>query len=174
MDNKLDNDFVFTTYDTIIVFVIIVAVVGIYTAISLYTSAYPSKKRVDKIFKYPKLDLENYYFYYQKATAYRFLFINNLIFSKILKVLSTMSTFIVVYCAMANNQFILLFSLITAVCEVISLSMPIETYSKMYVQAARKLEYVLNNDANLQEPELTKALSNAYQEAEKIIEENFE
>lgn len=174
MDNNLNDNFVFTTYDTIIVFVIIVAVVGIYTAISLYTSSYPSKKRVDKIFKYPKLDLEKYYFYYQKATAYRFLFINNLIFSKILKVLSTMSTFIVVYCAMANNQFILLFSLITAVCEVISLSMPIETYSKMYVQAARKLEYVLNNDADLREPELTKTLSNAYQEAEKIIEDNFE
>lgn len=120
------------------------------------------------------LDLEKYYFYYQKATAYRLLFMNHLIFSKILKVLSTMSTFIVVYCAMANNQFLLLFSLLTAICEVISLSMPIETYSKMYVQAARKLEYVLNNDTNLQEPELTKALNNAYKEAEKIIEENFE
>lgn len=85
-----------------------------------------------------------------------------------------MSTFIVVYCAMANNQFLLLFSLLTAICEVISLSMPIETYSKMYVQAARKLEYILNNDENLEEPELTKALNIAYQEAEKIIEENFE
>lgn len=170
----MENTFQFTTYDTIILFIIIVAVVGIFTAISLYFSSYPSKRRINRIFKYPVLDLEKYYFYYQKATAYRLLFINHLIFSKILKVLSTMSTFIVVYCAMASNQFILLFSLITAICEVISLSMPIEAYSKMYVQAARKLEYVLNNDNNLQELELTKALSAAYQEAEKIIEENFE
>ena len=76
-----------------------------------------------------------------------------------------MSTFIVLYCAMANNQFLLLFSLITAI---------IETYSKMYVQAARKLEYVLNNDDNLEELELTKVLNKAYQEVEKIIEENVE
>lgn len=44
----------------------------------------------------------------------------------------------------------------------------------MYVQAARKLEYILNNDENLEEPKLTKALNTAYQEAEKVIEENFE
>lgn len=85
-----------------------------------------------------------------------------------------MPTFIVVYCAMADNRFILLFSLITAICEVVLLNIPLESYSKMYVQAARKLEYILNNSDNLQEPELTKALNAAYQEAEKIIEENFE
>ena len=140
----MSDAFQFTAYDTIVLFVIIVAFVGIYVAVSLYTSAYPSEKRIRKIFKHPVLNLEKYYFYYQKATAYRLLFINNLIFSKILKVLSTMSTFIVVYCAMANNQFLLLFSLITAICEVISLTIPIETYSKMYVQAARRLEYILN------------------------------
>lgn len=44
----------------------------------------------------------------------------------------------------------------------------------MYVQAARKLEFILNNENQLQEPELTKALNSAYQEAEKIIAENFE
>lgn len=140
----------------------------------MYTSTYPSKKRVNKIFEHQLLDLEKYYFYYQKATAYRLLFINLLLFSKILKVLSTMPTFIVVYCAMADNRFILLFSLITAICEVVLLNIPLESYSKMYVQAARKLEYILNNSDNLQEPELTKALNAAYQEAEKIIEENFE
>lgn len=170
----MNDTFQFTAYDTIILFIIIVASVGILTAITLCISSYPFKKLVKIVFKYPVLDLEKYYFYYQKATAYRLLFMNHLIFSKILKVLSTMSTFIVVYCAMANNQFLLLFSLLTAICKVISLSMPIETYSKMYVQAARKLEYILNNDENLEEPELTKALNIAYQEAEKIIEENFE
>ena len=170
----MNNTFQFTTYDTIIVFITIVVSVGILKAITLCISYYPFKRLVNIVFKHPVLELEKYYFYYQKATAYRLLFMNHLIFSKILKVLSTMSTFIVVYCAMANNEFILLFSLLTAICEVISLSMPIELYSKMYVRAARKMEYVLNNDNNLQEPELTKALSTAYQEAEKIIEENFE
>lgn len=170
----MNDAFQFTTYDTIILFIIIVAFIGILAAITLCISSYPSKGLVNIVFKYPRLNLKDYYFYYQKATAYRLLFMNHLIFSKILKVLSTMSTFIVVYCAMANNQFLLLFSLITAICEVISLNMPIETYSKMYVQAARKLEYVLNNDKNLQEPELIKALNAAYQEAEKIIEDDFE
>lgn len=170
----MNETFQFTTNFTIILFIIVVAIAGIYTAISLYTSAYPSKKRVNKIFKHPVLDLEKYYFYYQKAAAYRLLFGNHILFSKVLKVLSTMSTFIVVYCAMANNQFLLLFSLITAICEVISLNIPLEKYSKMYVQAARKLEYVLINETNLQEPDLIKALSNAYKEAEKIVEENFE
>lgn len=168
------DTFEFTTYDTIIVFITIVAFVGVITAISLCISSYPFEKLIKIVFKHPNLDLNKYYFYYQKATAYRLLFINHLIFSKTLKVLSTMSTFIVVYCAMANSDFILLFSLLTAICEVISLSIPVETYSKIYVQAARKLEYILNNSDELQEPDLTKALNLAYQEAEKIIEEGFE
>lgn len=170
----MNNTFQFTTYDTIIIFIIIVVSVGILTAITLCISSYPFNRLVKMVFKYPVLELEKYYFYYQKATACRLLFMNHLIFSKTLKVLSTMSTFIVVYCAMANNQFLLLFSLLTAICEVISLTIPFESYSKMYVQAARKLEYILNNDENLEEPKLTKALNTAYQEAEKIIEENFE
>lgn len=103
----MNNTFQFTAYDTIIIFIIIVVSVGILTAITLCISSYPFKRLVKMVFKYPVLELEKYYFYYQKATAYRLLFINLLLFSKILKVLSTMPTFIVVYCAMADNRFIL-------------------------------------------------------------------
>lgn len=164
----------FTTYDTIIVFLIIVASVDILFTITLLISSYPSKRLVKSMYKHSKLDLEEYYFYFQKATAYRLLYNTNLTFYKLIKILSASSTFVTVYCAIDNNDFILLFSLIAAMSEIGLLTTPGDTYSKMYVRAARKLEYVLNNGDNLQEPELSKVLSEAYQEAEKIIEEGFE
>lgn len=170
----MSNTFQFTTYDTIKTFFIIVVSIGVSTAIFLCIFSYPFKILVKTIHKYPKHDLEKYYFYYQKAAAYRLLFITHLIFSKIMKILSAASTFVTVYCAIDDNDFILLFSLIAAMCEVISLTMPTETYSKMHVQAARKLEYVLNNGDNLQDQDFAQMLNTAYQEAEKIIEENFE
>ena len=170
----MNETFQFTTYDTIKFFIIIVASVGIFFQILLTISSYPLKKLIGIIHKYPRLNLEQYYFYYQKATAYRLLYIVHLLFGKTMKILSATATFITVYCAIDNNDFILLFSLIAAMCEVVTLSMPVDTYSKIYVQAARKLEYVLNNGDNVQEPELSKVLNNTYQEAEKIIENGFQ
>ncbi len=162
-----------STYDTIRIFIILVAITASIMVILLIISSYPFKFLIKIVHKYPILNFEKYYFFYQKATAYRLLFNVNLTFSILLKIIGTTTTFITVYCAIDNNSFILLFSLITAICEVVSLTIPTDKYSKIYVQAARKLEYVLNNGDNLQEPELTKTLNHAYQEAEKIIEENF-
>lgn len=164
----------FTAYDTIKVFLIIVISIGAIVAIFLSIFSYPSKKLVNILYKYPQNDIKRYYFYYQKATAYRLLFITHLIFSKIIKILSATATFITVYCAMDNNEFILLFSLLAAICEVISLTIPTEEYSKMYVCAARKLEYILNVENDLDNEKLGKLLNIAYQEAEKIIEDNFQ
>lgn len=170
----MDEIYTLSTYNTIRIFIIFVASVTSLMVILLIISSYPFKIIIKTIHKYPILNLEKYYFFYQKATAYRLLFNTNLTFSILTKIIGTTTTFITVYCAIDNNSYILLFSLITAICEVISLTIPTDKYSKMYVQAARKLEYVLNNADNLQEPDLIKALSHAYQEAEKIIEENFE
>jgi len=64
--------------------------------------------------------------------------------------------------------------MISSVSAVISLTVPSDMYSKLYVKAARKLEYILNNGKNLQEPELSNKLNEAYKEAESIIEKNFQ
>ncbi len=170
----MNGAFQFTANDTIKTFIIIVASVGIFFQILLSMSSYPFKKFISIMYKYPKLNLEQYYFYYQKATAYRMLYMAHILFGKTLKILSVTATFITVYCAVDNNDFILLFSLIAAMCEVILLSIPVDTYSKIYVKAARKLEYVLNNGDNIQEPELSRELNSTYQEAEEIIEKGFQ
>lgn len=170
----MDEIYSLSTYDTIKIFIIIVAIIVSLMVILLIISSYPFRIIINTMHKYPTLDLKKYYFFYQKTTAYRLLFNVNLAFSMMLKIIGTTTTFITIYCAIDNNTFILLFSLITAICEVVSLTIPTDKYSKVYVQAARKLEYVLNNGDNLQESELTRMLNSAYKEAEKIIEENFE
>lgn len=126
------------------------------------------------MYKHKNLKGKKYYFYYQKATAYRLLFIVHLLLDKTMKILSATASFITVYCAIDNNDFILLFSLIAAMCELVTLSIPANTYSKIYVQAARKLEYALYNGDDVMELELSQKLDNAYQEAEKIIEDGFQ
>lgn len=166
--------FQFTTYITVKYFILIVVSVGIFFQILLAISSYPFKKLIYIVYKYPRLDIEYYYFYYQKATAYRLLFLVHELFRKTIKISNSTSTFITVYCIIENNNFNLLFSLIAAICELISLSMPINTYSKIYSQAARKLEFALNNGDNIQEPELSKKLNDTYKEVEQIIEDNFQ
>lgn len=56
----MNDTFQFTTYDTIILFIIIVASVGILTAITLCISSYPFKRLVKIVFKYPVLDLHQF------------------------------------------------------------------------------------------------------------------
>lgn len=170
----MDSAINFTRYETIKTFITLMAIVFITFLILTCCSTYPFKKLVFIIYKYPSLDPITYYFYYQKATAYRLLFSVHLIFDKLIKISNITSTFITLYCAVDNNDFILLFSMISAVSAAIALTIPSEMYSKLYVQAARKLEYILNNGTKFQEPELSIKLNEAYQEAESIIEKNFQ
>lgn len=163
-----------TKYDTIIAFLTFVCIIGASYLVLLLISSFPFKKLISVMHKHPRFELEKYYFYYQKATAYRLLYTTHLFFEKAIKIISSAATFITVYCAIDNNAFILLFSLIVAMSEIFLLSIPLDTYSRIYVQAARKLEYVLNEGDDIKEPELSKKLNNAYMEAEKIIENGFQ
>lgn len=162
----------FTTNDTILVFIIIVAAFGLFFGIGIAISTYPSKFWISKLHKSPILDINKYYFYYQKATAYRMLYIVHTIFSNTFQILGSTTTFITVYCAIDSNDYILLFSLIAAISQCVLLLIPTDKYSKVYVEAARLLEYELNEGGN-DEKEIYKNLKETYKKAEEIIQKDF-
>lgn len=162
----------FTTNDTVRVFVIVVAVLGGIFGSGIMVATYPGKLLIKLIHKKPMKDMDKYYFYYQKATAYRLLFNIHTIFMYTFKTLGSTMTFITVYCAIDKNDYLLLCSLIAAMCEVISLLVPTDKYIRIYVQAARLLEYELSTDHENEIEEKTK-LKEAYEKAEKIIAQDF-
>ena len=163
---------IFTTKDTIITFIIIVAVFGIFFGIALFISSYPGKRFINKMHKNPFKDMDTYYFYYQKATAYRMLFLIHTAFDTTFKILGSTMTFITVYCAIDNNEYILLFSMIAAMCQTVGLIIPTGKYIKIYVEAARILEYALNTQYKNEDINKQK-LNEAYQRAEEIIKNDF-
>lgn len=170
--NTSKNNLEFTTNDTIILFIFIVAILSTILGLSVFISANPAKFMVRLHCINPINDIEKYFFYYQKATAYRMLFSVHILMEKIFNITGSTMTFITVYCAIDKNDYILLCSLINAMCQVVTLSIPSEKYMKIYVQAARKLEYKLNKHYE-NENEILNELEAAYEEAEKIIEDGF-
>lgn len=162
----------FTTNDTILVFIIIVAVFGVFYGLGIIISTYPGKFLITLIHKSPMLDINRYYFYYQRATGYRMLFIMHTIFANTFKILGTTTTFITVYCAINSKEYILLFSLITAMCQVITLLVPMDKFVKIYVESARILEYELLSE-HATETEAREKLKKAYEKAEGIISKDY-
>lgn len=172
LENTDKNNITFTTNDTIILFIFIIAILGAVFGISVFISTYPAKFMVKLHCRNSINNIEKYFFYYQKATAYRMLFSVHILMEKVFSITGSTMTFITVYCAIDKNDYILLCSLINAMCQVVILSIPSEKYIKIYVQAARKLEYKLNKHYE-NENEILNELEAAYEEAEKIIEDGF-
>lgn len=166
------NEMNFTTNNTAQVFIIIVALLGFVFGGGMMIASYPRKILIGVVHKKPIKNIDEYYFYYQKATAYRLLFNIHVIFMYTFKILGSTMTFITVYCAINRNEYILLCSLIAAMCEVVSLIVPTDKYIKIYVQAARLLEYELFTEyENKKEEKIN--LIKAYKEAERIIAQEF-
>lgn len=161
-----------TTQKTIILFLIIIFIFSLLFGISSLIAGYPNKRMVNKIYKRRIEDIENYYFYYEKATAYRMLFSIDLFFSNFIKLSGFISTLITVYCVMDKNDFILLFSLISAICQVVMMNMPIDKYAKIYVEAARALEYELNKEYENNEEKI-KILNDTYKKIEETISKEY-
>lgn len=161
-----------TTNETILIFVIIVALFIVVFGTLTIISTYPPRKFINIIHKKPTKNIDVFYFYYQKATAYRMLFVVHTLFSNIIKIIGSVTTFVTVYCAIDRNDYILICSLISAMCQVVGLLVPNDKYIKIYVQAARVLEYELNKDYDNQD-ELKKKLAEAYEKAEDIIQKEF-
>ena len=162
----------FTTNDTILVFIIIVAAFGIFYGLGIIFSTYPRKFLINMIHKNPTLNMNDYYFYYQKAAAYRMLFIVHTAFANVFKIMGTTTTFITVYCAIDSNDYILLFSLITAICQVVALLVPSDKYMRIFAESARLLEYELIAE-HPDESTTKQKLKQAYERAEEIISKDF-
>lgn len=153
------------------ILMVFTGIVAVFTVISLsvlWISTYPPRFIVKLFQKFPRHNITEYYFYYNKATAYRLLFTCFSIFGSILKVLATASTFITVYVAVNESDYVILSSLISATCQVISFMLQPEKYTKPFSDAALTMEYALLKEYVPPEKTADK-LFEAYQQAEEII-----
>lgn len=148
-----------------------VAILGGISGISLLVCSYPPKPFVRVMHKNNIL-LEEYYFYCQKSTAYRMLFLFHSIFLHAVKFIGTTMTLITVYCAVDQNEQVLLYAMLAAICDILSLIVPSEKYMKIYAQAARMLEFKLYAPYDNKEI-MKKEIINAYEEAEELIARDF-
>lgn len=161
----------FTTNETILVFIIIVAVIAIFYGIKIADATFPRRSSVKKMYKYA-IDIDEYYYYYERGTEYWKLFMIHNGFSNAIKIIGSTTTFITVYCAIDRNDFILLFLLITAICQVITLVVPIDKFIKTYVEAARIMQYELLAE-HKHEIERREKLREAFIKAEEHIGKNL-
>lgn len=161
----------FTTNVTIFAFIMFVAAFAILYGIKIAYSTFPRRSSVKKMYKYAK-DIDEYYYYYERGTEYWKLFMVHTGFSNAIKILGSTTTFITVYCAIYKNDFILLFSLITAICQVITLVVPIDRFGKTYVEAARIMQYELIAE-HKHEIERREKLREAFMKAEETISKNL-
>lgn len=161
-----------TTNTTVILFTIIFVIFGLVIYISIKNAVPPNNKVIDKYHKIKLLDYNKYFFFYQRGTAYRRLFEIHTAICTVFKSVGTISTFVTVYCVVDENAFVLLAALISAACETIMLMVPSEKYARIYVQAARIMESALNRKYKDSDDELV-ALEKAYEDAEKIIQNEF-
>lgn len=149
----------------IVIFVGIVILFLVISLILIWISTYPPNFIVKKFYKNPLHDIKKYYFYYNKATAYRLLFTNFNIFGSIMQVLTIASTFITVYIAANDSKYVVLASLISATCEVVKLMLQPEKYAKAFSDAALIMEFSLLDASE----ESEKNLLAAYKTAENKI-----
>lgn len=155
--------------NVIIIFVCLVIFFILLSLTVLWICTYPPVLLVKKMYKYPMHDIHKFYFYYNKATAYRMLFTCFNIFGSILQVSAVASTFITVYAAFKATGYVLLFSLISATCEVVKLMLQPEKYVKVFSDAALIMECALSE--NTLDNELNDVLLSAYKKAENRINE---
>lgn len=133
--------------ETIVIFLSTVAIIAFPYGFATMISTYPSKFWIKRMYQNPIIDDDTLFFYYQRATEYRMLFMVHTFFKNIIKILGTAALFITVYYAFNNDKdihdLLLLFSLIAAMCQVTELLIPMDKLIQIYTQAARIMEYDL-------------------------------
>lgn len=172
INDILTTDGTFTTNDTIRAFIAIVAFIAITYGILIVGSTFPNKYSVKRMYKNAILDIDKYFYYYQRGAEYWKLFMVHTFFSNAIRILGSTMTFITVYCAIDGNEYILLCSLITAMCQVVTMMVPIDKFVKTYVEAARIMQYELLAEHD-NEIETKRKLREAFIQAEEHISKNL-
>ncbi len=168
---------------TIIIFLLTVVVIAFPYGIATVISTYPGKFWIKRMYQNPILDDDILYFYYQKATGYRMLFMVHTFFKNVIKIFGTAALFITVYYAVLDGEnehnLILLFSLITAICQVTEILVPMDKFIQIYTHAARIMEYaLLPESAGVKNDYIDKKtayekLQEAYKSAEEYIGKEY-
>ncbi len=153
----------------LIIFVCVIVALMLTTLIALLISTYPPFFLVKRLYRNPLYSMEEFYFYYNKATAYRMLFTGFSVFANTVQVLSIASTFITLYIAVSDTKYVILASLISATFEVGRLMLQPEKYIKAFSDAALIMEFALLEI--LPADELKENLLLAYKQAEDRISE---
>lgn len=156
---------------TIVAFLCIVGVIAVISLVGLTIASYPPEFFIRFIHKKKLHASDQYYFYYQKATAYRLLSIFHTIFTYGLKVLGTTTTFITVYFALSSSSYVVFCALLASLSQVLSLLVPFDKYMKIFVESARKLEYKLLEQG--EDEIILNDLNILYQEVEIEIAKAF-
>lgn len=153
-----------------IIFIFCIVVVS-FTIISVgvvLISTYPPQFMVRRFYVNSTYDINKYFFYYEKAVAYRMLFSDFSIFNSAIQIFSVASTFITVYIAINDSEYVILASLISATCQVVNLLLQPQKYIKAFSDAALIMEFSLNKQGMSEEQAYEEFLF-AYKEVERII-----
>jgi hypothetical protein len=156
---------------SVIIFIGVVAVLGICGFILIMVKSFPSEKAIKRRYIGIADDVEiaNYYFFYEKAVSYRGLFRVYLTYHYLVRILGVTATMVTVYCAFANADFLLVAALIAAICDIFILAIPLNELSKKFLDGNIRLESMLLGDKNCEKPELYKT----YSEAARMIYEDY-
>lgn len=168
---------------TIIIFLSTVVVIALPYGLATMISTYPGKFWIKRMYQNPILDDDILFFYYQRATGYRMLFMVHTFFKNVIKIFGTAALFITVYYAVVDDtnkyDLVLLFSLITAMCQVTELLVPMDKFIQIYTHAARIMEYAMlpesagvKNDY-IDKKTAYKKLQEAYKSAEEYIGKEY-
>ena len=82
--------------------------------------------------------------------------------------LTVSATFITVYIAVSDSQYVVLASLISATCEIVNLLFQPEKYIVAFSDAALEMEYILHKPG-MREDEAYEKFLETYRKAEEII-----
>ena len=151
----------------------ICAVIGIGISIWLIIINTPRKKAVEKKYQQAMIDFKEYFFYFQKATAYRKLHTSFLALNYSFRTINIISTMILVY-NVFHSKLDVLVALVSAISEVMILLFQFEKKSRMYLYCATILEDVLHKQYSfLRKQRIKTELLKAYLKAEKHIEQTM-
>ena len=157
----MDN--IIIAFISILIFFVVISLLG------LWISTYPPVFLVKMFYRYPRHDINQLYFYYNKAVSYRMLFTTFSIFDSVLQVIAVAATLITIYIAHKDSSYDLLFSLISATCQMTHLILQPSKYIKVFSDAAIIMELALL-ETKLTE-DLDDTLLIAYKKAESTISE---
>lgn len=168
---------------TIIIFLSTIAGIVFSYGFATMISTYPGKFWIKRMYQNPILDDDILYFYYQRATGYRMLFMVHTFFKNAIKIFGTAALFITVYYAVGDDpskhDLILFFSLITAMCQVTELLVPMDKYIQIYTRAGRIMKTVLLSSSAgvkngyIDKKKAYKKLLKAYIKAEEYIRKEY-